>query len=33
VPQRAKLIEPEEMGHYFDNQLAIGWFSRWLVGS
>ena len=32
VPQRAKLIEPEEMGHAFDNQLAIGWFRRWLVG-
>ena len=31
VPQRAKLIEPEEMGHYFDNQLAIGWFRRWLA--
>ena len=31
VPRRAKLIEPEEMGHYFDNQLAIGWFRRWLV--
>ncbi len=33
VPRRAKLIEPEEMGHYFDNQLAAGWFNRWLVGS
>ena len=30
VPQRASLIEPEEMGHYFDNQLAIGWFRRWM---
>ncbi|MEE8390078.1 MAG: acetylxylan esterase [Anaerolineae bacterium] len=29
--RRAKLIEPEEMGHYFDNQLAIGWFRRWLA--
>lgn len=29
VPRRARLIEPEEMGHYFDNQLAIGWFRRW----
>ena len=33
VPQRAKLIEPEEMGHYFDNQLAIGWFRRWFAGN
>ena len=33
VPRRAKLIEPQEMGHYFDNQLAIGWFNRWLAGS
>jgi hypothetical protein len=32
VPRRARLIEPEEMGHYFDNQLAIGWFRRWLAG-
>ncbi|MDY6876191.1 MAG: acetylxylan esterase [Chloroflexota bacterium] len=31
VPQRAKLIEPEKMGHYFDNQLASGWFRRWLA--
>jgi dienelactone hydrolase len=31
--RRAKLIEPEEMGHYFDNQLAIGWFHRWLMDS
>ena len=30
VPRRAKLIEPEEVEHYFDNQLAIGWFRRWL---
>ena len=30
LPRRAMLIEPEEMGHYFDNQLAIGWFRRWL---
>lgn len=29
VPRRVRLIEPEEMGHYFDNQLAIGWFRRW----
>jgi len=29
--RRVKLIEPEEMGHYFDNQLAIGWFRRWLA--
>jgi len=28
--QHAKLIEPAQMGHYFDNQLAIGWFRRWL---
>ncbi len=26
--QRARLIEPARMGHYFDNQLAIGWFRR-----
>jgi dienelactone hydrolase len=31
LPRRAKLIEPEEMGHYFDNQLAVGWFRRWLA--
>jgi len=31
LPQRVKLIEPEKMGHYFDNQLAINWFRRWLV--
>ena len=29
VPRRVRLIEPEEMGHYFDNQLAVGWFRRW----
>ena len=29
--RRAKLIEPEEMGHYFDHQLAAGWFRRWLA--
>ncbi len=29
--RRAKLIEPVEMGHYFDHQLACGWFRRWLV--
>ncbi len=31
VPQRIKLIEPETMGHYYDNQLAISWFRRWLA--
>lgn len=31
VPQLVKLIEPEQMGHYFDNQLAINWFNRWLA--
>ena len=31
VTQRAKLIEPEKMGHYFDHQLAISWFRRWLA--
>jgi len=30
VPQRIKLIEPEKMGHYFDNQLAKNWFRRWV---
>jgi len=30
VPQHIKLIEPEEMDHYFDNQLARNWFRRWL---
>jgi len=30
VHRHARLIEPEEMGHYFDNQLAIGWLGRWL---
>ena len=29
--QHARLIEPAQMGHYFDNQLAIGWFRRWMV--
>jgi len=32
LPRHTRLIEPEEMGHYFDNQLAIGWFRRWLAG-
>lgn len=32
VQRRIRLIEPEEMEHCFDNQLAIGWFRRWLVG-
>lgn len=27
----ARLIEPEEMGHSYDSQLAAGWFRRWLV--
>ncbi len=31
VHRHARLIEPEEMGHYFDNQLAIGWLGRWLT--
>jgi len=31
VSRRAVLLEPEEMGHYFDNQLAINWFRRWLA--
>lgn len=31
VPQHAKLIEPEDMGHYFDDQLAVSWFRRWLA--
>jgi dienelactone hydrolase len=31
VRRHARLIEPEEMGHYFDSQLAIGWFSRWFM--
>ncbi|RLC99128.1 MAG: hypothetical protein DRI77_03475 [Chloroflexi bacterium] len=31
VTQRARLIEPAQMGHYFDCQLATGWFRRWLV--
>jgi dienelactone hydrolase len=30
APRRARLIEPEEMGHEYDNQLAINWFRRWL---
>jgi len=33
VPRRARLIEPVEMGHYFDNQLATGWFRQWLKQS
>jgi len=32
VPRHTRLIEPEEMGHYFDHQLAIGWLRRWLGG-
>jgi dienelactone hydrolase len=31
VPRRARFIEPEDLGHSFDNQLAIGWFRRWLA--
>jgi dienelactone hydrolase len=31
VPRHARLIEPEDMGHYFDAQLAIGWLRRWLA--
>ncbi|NLE45379.1 MAG: hypothetical protein GX620_11710 [Chloroflexi bacterium] len=27
---RARLIEPETLKHYYDNQLAIGWFRQWL---
>jgi dienelactone hydrolase len=30
VPRQARLLEPEGMGHYFDNQLAAGWLRRWL---
>lgn len=30
LSRRVKLIEPEEMGHTFDNQLAANWFRRWL---
>ena len=30
-PRCARLIEPEELGHYFENQLAIGWFRRWFA--
>ncbi len=33
VPRRASLIEPEELGHVFDNQLASGWFRRWFLNS
>jgi hypothetical protein len=28
---RAQLIELETVGHEYDNQLAIGWFRRWLT--
>jgi dienelactone hydrolase len=31
VHRHARLIEPEEMDHRFDNQLAVGWFSRWFM--
>jgi hypothetical protein len=31
VHRHARLIEPVDMGHYFDNQLATGWFRRWLA--
>jgi dienelactone hydrolase len=30
VPLQARLLQPEGMGHYFDNQLAAGWLRRWL---
>jgi dienelactone hydrolase len=30
VPRQARLLEPEGMGHHFDNQLAAGWLRRWL---
>jgi dienelactone hydrolase len=30
VQRRARLIEPEELGYSFDNQLAIGWLRRWM---
>lgn len=29
VSRRAVLLEPEELEHDFDNQLAINWFRRW----
>ena len=31
VPNYAKLLEPHRLGHAYDNQLAIGWFRRWLL--
>jgi dienelactone hydrolase len=31
LSRRVKLIEPEELGHQFDNQLAANWFRRWLA--
>jgi len=30
VPRQARMIEPEGMGHVFDNELAVGWLRRWL---
>jgi dienelactone hydrolase len=30
-PRRARFVEPQDLGHAFDNQLAIGWFRRWLA--
>ena len=29
VPRRTVLLEPEELDHDFDNQLAINWFRGW----
>lgn len=29
MSRRTVLLEPEELGHVFDNQLAINWFRRW----
>ena len=30
LPRHARLVEPEEMGHQYDTQLAISWLQRWL---
>ncbi len=31
LPHHIKLIQPQDMGHYFENQLAVSWFRRWLA--
>ena len=30
APNHARLIEPEDLDHEYDCELAIAWFRRWL---